>query len=193
MYINWKEHKTNDKLYGNLPKLLQKKNERRCRLAGDCKRHIEEEASKTILLGQQMEELIETGKWQLILICWKGTLDSTTTMTEMKDQNTWKACIEAVSQCCSHKKSVLQICSKVTAEHPCRSMFSIKLLCNWNNTSAWLCSISTKHFFGRFWRNASSFNKFIAKNRSWLSDPNWCIDIWILLRKKIVKKVNWKK
>ena len=28
------------------------------------------------------------------------------------------------------KKGVPNICSKLTAEHPCRSVFSMKLLCN---------------------------------------------------------------
>ena len=31
-------------------------------------------------------------------------------------------------------KGVLKICSKLTGEHPCRSVISIKLLCNFQNT-----------------------------------------------------------
>ena len=47
--VKWQEHKTNAEVYGNLPKFSWKVAERRCRLAGHCVRHPEEEASKTVL------------------------------------------------------------------------------------------------------------------------------------------------
>ena len=34
-------------------------------------------------------------------------------------------------------KGVLKICSKFTAEHPCRSAISIKLLCNFIEIALW--------------------------------------------------------
>ena len=37
---------------------------------------------------------------------------------------------EAAVQRCSYRKGVLKIYSKLTGEHPCWSMISIKLLCN---------------------------------------------------------------
>ena len=37
---------------------------------------------------------------------------------------------EAATQRCSQEKDVLKICSKITGEHSCRSVISIKLLCN---------------------------------------------------------------
>ena len=37
---------------------------------------------------------------------------------------------EGALQRCSYKRGVLKICSKVTLEHPCRSVISMKLLIN---------------------------------------------------------------
>ena len=47
--ISWKQHVTNEELYGDLPKLCCKIRERRLRLAGHCVRHREEIASKLVL------------------------------------------------------------------------------------------------------------------------------------------------
>ena len=47
--ISWKQHVTNEELYGDLPKLSCKIRERRLRLAGHCVRHREEIASKLVL------------------------------------------------------------------------------------------------------------------------------------------------
>ena len=51
--ISWKDHITNEELYGCLPKLSIKIRERRMRLAGHCLRHSEEEASKLVLWDPQ--------------------------------------------------------------------------------------------------------------------------------------------
>ena len=48
------------------------------------------------------------------------------------------------------RKSVLKICSKITGEHPCRSVYSIKLqstLICWNHTSAWVFSCKFATYF----------------------------------------------
>ena len=47
--ISWREHITNEELYGSLPKLSTKIRERRMKLAGHCIRHHEEETSKLVL------------------------------------------------------------------------------------------------------------------------------------------------
>ena len=47
--VKWQEHRTNAEVYGNLSRVTWKIAERRCRLAGHCIRHPEEEASKTVL------------------------------------------------------------------------------------------------------------------------------------------------
>ena len=47
--IRWQYHIMNEDVYGCLPKVSWKIAERRCRLAGHCVRHPEEEASKTVL------------------------------------------------------------------------------------------------------------------------------------------------
>ena len=44
------------------------------------------------------------------------------------------------------RKCVLNICSKCTGEHPCRSAVSIKLLCT-NCTPAWVFSCNLLHIF----------------------------------------------
>ena len=47
------------------------------------------------------------------------------------------------------RKGVLKICSKFTAEHPCQSAISIKLLCNFIETVLWHgCSpVNLLHIF----------------------------------------------
>ena len=47
--VSWKQHLTNETLYGKLPKVSSKIREARLRTAGHCIRHPEEEASKVVL------------------------------------------------------------------------------------------------------------------------------------------------
>ena len=47
--VSWKQHMTNQELYGNLPKVTSKIAMRRLRLAGHCVRHPEEIASQLVL------------------------------------------------------------------------------------------------------------------------------------------------
>ena len=46
--VSWKEHMTNEKLYGDLPPVTLKIQQRRLRLAGHCWRHKEEIASRLV-------------------------------------------------------------------------------------------------------------------------------------------------
>ena len=47
--VSWRDHITNEELYGSLPKITIKIRERRMKHAGHCIRHEEEEASKLVL------------------------------------------------------------------------------------------------------------------------------------------------
>ena len=47
--VSWKQHMTNEQLYGNLPPVTSKIAARRLRLAGHCIRHPEEVASQLVL------------------------------------------------------------------------------------------------------------------------------------------------
>ena len=47
--VSWKSHLTNEQLYGELPKVSMKVQQRRMRLAGHCIRHTEEIANSLVL------------------------------------------------------------------------------------------------------------------------------------------------
>ena len=49
MNVSWKQHMTNEELYGDLPKVTTKIAIHRLRLAGHCVRHPEEIASQLVL------------------------------------------------------------------------------------------------------------------------------------------------
>ena len=49
MNVSWKQHVTNEKLYGDLPKVTTKIAIHRLQLAGHCVRHSEEIASQLVL------------------------------------------------------------------------------------------------------------------------------------------------
>ena len=83
----------NEDVYGCLPKVSWKIAERRCRLAGHCVRHPEEEASKTVLWiptggrvnrGRKATTYIDTLKRDT------GLQDTNELRATMLDRNTWK-------------------------------------------------------------------------------------------------------
>ena len=91
--IRWQDHITNEEVYGYLPKVSWKIAERRCRLAGHCVRHPEEEASKTVLWiptggrvnrGRKATTYIDTLKRDT------GLQDTNELGASMLDRNTWK-------------------------------------------------------------------------------------------------------
>ena len=91
--IRWQDHITNEEVYGCLPKVSWKIAERRCRLAGHCVRHPEEEASKTVLWiptggrvnrGRKATTYIDTLKRDT------GLQDTNELRATMLDRNTWK-------------------------------------------------------------------------------------------------------
>ena len=58
------------------------------------------------------------------------------------------------------EKGVLKICSKLTGEHPCQSVVSLKLLCNFIEITLWHgCSpVNLLHFFRTlFTKNTSGW------------------------------------
>ena len=91
--ISYKDHVTNEDLYGNLPQVTSKIMMRRMRLAGHCWRHKEEIASSLVLWepqdgirsrGQQKTTFID----RLLL---DSGLDNTRELgTLMEDRKQWK-------------------------------------------------------------------------------------------------------
>ena len=97
--ISWREHITNEELYGSLPKLSTRIKERRMRLAGHCYRHKEEEASK-LVLWQPKHGKTKRGKRKTTYI---NTLLEDTGLenvgeikTAMLDRNGWRERIHMV-------------------------------------------------------------------------------------------------
>ena len=73
------------------------------------------------------------------------------------------------------EKGVLKICSKFIGEHPCRSMISIKLLCNFIEITLWHgCSpVSLLHIFRTpFSRNTSGWLLLYFWSQSGLSESS---------------------
>ena len=79
-------------------------------------------------------------------------------------------------------KGVLKICSKFTGEHPCRSVFSIKLQSNFiENTLRHGCSpVNLLHIFRTPFPNNTSEGLLLDKNKSQrnLNDDLFIISEW---------------
>ena len=78
-------------------------------------------------------------------------------------------------------KGVLKICSKFTGESPCRSMISIKLLCNFIEITLWYgCSpVNLLHIFRTpFTKNSSAwlllnFGRFVKELNTFFKGLIW--------------------
>ena len=94
--VSWRQHLTNEELYGNLPKISDKIREKRLRLAGHCVRHPEEEASKLIIWETQ-EGKRRRGRRQVTYIdnikADTGLETTDEVFTAMKDQKVWRAIV----------------------------------------------------------------------------------------------------
>ena len=97
--ISWRDHVSNDVLYGTLPKLSLKIRERRMCLACHSVRHDEEEASKLILWnptrgrskrGERKTTYIDT------LLRDTGCANENEIRTAMMDRDSWKKRIHGV-------------------------------------------------------------------------------------------------
>ena len=93
MNINYKDHVTNEELYGNLPQVTSKIQLRRMRLAGHCWRHKEEIASK-LVLWEPLDGTRSRGKQKITFIdtlLQDSGLDNTKELgTIMEDRKEWK-------------------------------------------------------------------------------------------------------
>ena len=96
--VSWRQHVTNEELYGNLPKISDKIIEKRLCLAGHCVRHPEEEASKLILWetrqgkgrrGWQQVTYIDNIKADT------GLETTDEVFTAMKDRKVWRAIVNS--------------------------------------------------------------------------------------------------
>ena len=89
--VSWKEGRTNQELYRNLPPVTTKIQKRRMKLAGHCVRHEEEIARKLVLWqpegkrkrGRPAHSYIDN------LLDDTGLHDTTELEEAMKDRNTW--------------------------------------------------------------------------------------------------------
>ena len=93
MNINYKDHVTNEELYGNLPQVTSKIQGRRMQLAGHCWRHKEEIASK-LVLWKPLDGTRSRGKQKITFIdtlLQDSGLDNTKELgTIMEDRKEWK-------------------------------------------------------------------------------------------------------
>ena len=96
--ISWKQHMTNEELYGKLPKVTSKIAMRRLRLAGHCVRHPEEIASQ-LVLWEPSRETANRGRKTVDfvdLIKRDTGLDSINEIkASMCDRNVWKGFVNA--------------------------------------------------------------------------------------------------
>ena len=96
--VSWKQHMTNETLYGNLPKISTKIRERRLRIAGHCVRHPEEEAAK-LVLWEPRRGAASRGRKQITYVdnLKKDTSMATTDelRTVMMDRDCWKEIVKS--------------------------------------------------------------------------------------------------
>ena len=85
--VSWKDHITNDVLYGEMSKVSTKVQQRRMRLAGHCIRHPEEMANK-LVLWEPSDGKRSRGRRSLTFI------DTLLEDTEMENKQELKSIIE---------------------------------------------------------------------------------------------------
>ena len=104
--VSWKNHMTNQELYGDLPKVSEKIAARRLRLAGHCVRHQEEIASNLVLWepaggrvnrGRKPTDYIDVIKRDT------GLNNIAEIKTAMQDRDVWKGFVKAVRSGDRHK------------------------------------------------------------------------------------------
>ena len=97
--VSWRDHVTNEDLYGHLPKVSSKISERPMRAAGHCVRHKEKEASKVMLWQLQHGQTKRgrprnTHRHTLLEDTGLGTFGELRTV--MLDQTDWRGRIHVV-------------------------------------------------------------------------------------------------
>ena len=94
--VSWKQHITNIQLYGELPPVSTKVQQRRMRLAGHCVRHEDEVANK-LVLWQPTDGHANRGRQKITYV---DNLQQDTGLgniremqTVMMDRGCWKGCV----------------------------------------------------------------------------------------------------
>ena len=96
--VSWKQHMTNDELYGKLPRVTAKIAKRRLQLAGHCVRHQDEIASKFVL-WEPMHGYVNRGRKPVnyidLLKCDTGLSNTSEIRAVMRDRDVWKGYVKA--------------------------------------------------------------------------------------------------
>ena len=94
--VSWKQHITNIQLYGELPPVSTKVQQRRMRLAGHCVRH-EDEVANNLVLWQPTDGHANRGRQKITYV---DNLQQDTGLgniremqTVMMDRGCWKGCV----------------------------------------------------------------------------------------------------
>ena len=97
--ISWRDHLTNNELYGNLPKISVKIRKRRIRLAGHCIRHEDEIANK-LVLWQPTDGRVKRRRQKInyidVLLQDTGVTSAAELKTIMLDRSDWRGCVQNV-------------------------------------------------------------------------------------------------
>ena len=99
--VSWKEHMTNEELYGDLPPVTLKIQQRRLRLAGHCWRHKEEIAS-SLVLWEPLEGNRNRGRQSTTyidnLLQDTGMANTQELCTIMEDRSEWRKLVAHVGR-----------------------------------------------------------------------------------------------
>ena len=92
--VSWKQHIPNTQLYGELPPVSTKVQQRRMRLAGHCVRHDDEVANK-LALWQPTDGHANRGRQTYVdnLLQNTGLGNTSELQTVMTDRGCWKGCV----------------------------------------------------------------------------------------------------
>ena len=107
MNVTWKQHSTNDQLYQNLPRVSQKIQQRRMRIAGHCIRHNECPASQ-LVLWQSTNGRRKRGRKNISYV--DNLMDDTEMVdiveikSSMMDRNGWRERISSLRRPRGHLK-----------------------------------------------------------------------------------------
>ena len=101
MNVNGKDHITNEELYGSLPLVTLKIQQRRMRLAGHCIRHEEEIASKLVLwepLDGTRNRGVQPTSYIDNLLRDSGVETTNELRSLMEDRNDWRRVVASVGR-----------------------------------------------------------------------------------------------
>merc|ERR1711867_237609 len=103
MNVNWKDHVTNEELYGDLPSVTRKIQQRRLRLVGHCARQPEEVANR-LVLWEPLEGTRNKGRQKTTfidnLLRDTGMANASELRTLMKDRDVWRHAFASAGRAC---------------------------------------------------------------------------------------------